>query len=131
MKLKAVDGRDLEAEVSVLVSVNGAPALSELGQSFAGSSHQVDETLTLTNEVSSWFVNAEDGDTLVYTGTSKNSNIASIGATEDVLTNEDIDITGVTLGRSTTITVTATENAGLRQSASVEFTVSVTGVTAG
>ena len=132
VKLKAVDGRGLEAEASVLVSVNAAPTLSELGQSFVGSSHAVDKMLTLTNEVSAWFMNAEGGDTLAFTGESDNANIASIDDddTTAALTDGDVDITGVTLGRSTTITITATENAGLRQSASLEFTVSVTGVEA-
>ena len=80
VKLKAVDGRNLEAEVSVLVSVNGAPALSELGQSFAGSTHSVDKMLTLTNGVSAWFMNAETADAVAYTGESENDNIASVEA---------------------------------------------------
>ena len=131
VKLKAVDERGLDAEVSVLVSVNAAPTVSALGQSFVRSSHEVDETLTLTNEISSWFMNAET-DALAYTGESKNADIASIDAddTSAVLTDGDVDIAGVTLGRSTNITVTASESAGLRQSTSIEFTVTVTGVAA-
>jgi hypothetical protein len=130
VKLKAVDERGLDAEVSVLVSVNAAPTVSDKGKLFAGTSRDVDESLTLTSAVSGWFENDEGTDTVTYTGESADTDTATITTeANDVLTG--VDITAVTLGGTTTITVTATESNGLRQSASVEFTVTVTGVASG
>jgi hypothetical protein len=126
VKLKAVDERGLDAEVSVLVSVNAAPTVSDKGKLFAGTSRDVDESLTLTSAVSGWFENDETtGDTVTYTGESADTDIVSIAtasATDDEIT-DNVDITGHTVGATTTITVTATDS--LMQSASVEFSVTV------
>ena len=131
VKLKAVDSRKLETEASVLVNVDAAPTVTALGMSYDGSTRDVNGALTITTDVSGWFANAEGG-TPVYTGTSKNTAIATITAVDEtgVLTDDSVIITGVAIGQSTTITVTATEptTGGLGQSVSIEFTVSVSKV---
>ena len=93
---------------------------------YDGMSYNIEGMLTLTTDVEGWFMDAE-GATLTYTGTSENANIANITAgADDVLTDGDVIITGVSLNQSTSIKVAATESGGLTQkSDEIEFTVTV------
>ena len=131
--LEAVDEKGLKAEAKVLVRVDAAPKVTTLGQSYAGSSHDVDGSLAVTTNAAGWFED-DDATTLNYSGESGDMNIATI----DGLGNEGalpsgngVTIAAVALGQSTTITITATESGGLGQSVSVEFTVNITGVGSG
>ena len=123
VNLKATDDKGLWSTASVIVNVDEAPKVSTLGEAFNGSSHNVDESLRLTAAVSGWFED-EDTNSLTYGAEPANDDIAAVptGAITAV------DITGVALGQSTEITVTVTEDGGLGQSASVKFSVTVTGV---
>jgi len=115
----------LTKEVSVLVTVDEAPTVTDRGESFDGKTYDVKGTFIITNvSVEGWFEDPE-GAGLTLTAASEDVTVASV--TDD---GTAVIITGHTIDHTTKITVMAAETAGLGQTAKVEFMVRVTEVTA-
>ena len=134
VNLMARDTKGLETKAAVMVDVDAAPSLSDLGIALMGSTHNVDGVLTLTSgDGTGYFEN--DGVTastdLGVAGSQGNASIAWVGtsATDGTINaTTGVKVTGVTAGQSTTIKLTATESGGMAQTAELEFTVNVTKV---
>ena len=128
VKLKAMDMHGLMKEVSVLVNVDGAPMVTASGQFYAGKSYEVNYTRTIVDATGDsdglvgWFEDPEGAD-LTISATSADDDIATVSVANDALV-----ITGHALDRTTKITVTATEAAGLGQTTMVELMVTITRV---
>ena len=124
VNLMARDTKGLETKAAVMVDVDAAPSLSDLGNALMGASYNVDSddgTLTLSSgNGAAYFENDQVTATLAFTvtATPSNTNIATAGV-------GPVRVTGVTAGQSTTIKLTATEDAGMQQTAELEFTVNV------
>ncbi|MCY4481244.1 MAG: collagen-like protein [Spirochaetaceae bacterium] len=128
--LEAEDTKGLTAEAKVLVNVDSAPTLTTLGQSYVGTTQDVDGQLVVTTDATGWFQDTETTGTPTYSGKTGNDDIAVIdGLVNGALpSGNGVTITAVALGQSTAITITATDGSGLGQTATVEFTANVTGV---
>ena len=122
--LTATDGNGLTKDVDLVVQVNGAPTLTAAGQDINGMSYDVKNTLRITGSTdatSALFEDAE-GNSLTIAAVSDKSNVASVANSDGIL------VTGLALGQTATITVTATEDGDLGQKAEVKFKVKVTQV---
>ena len=124
VNLVATDSKGLDTKAAVLVEVDAAPTLSDLGMNIDGNTYNVKGTYTLTTGDGMAFFKDDlaDGRSYAVAATSGNVAIAT------VVTNAGIVISGVTAGQSTTIKLTATESgtAHLGQTAELEFNVNVT-----
>ena len=130
VNLKAIDTKGLEMKAAVLVNVDAAPTISTpVGQSIAGSLHEVKESKIITSSVSGLFANAEGGVMLGYTEGSSNDKVASSEIGDGNGGDGALTIMGATVNQNATITVTAKEpEDSLHQSVELEFTVRVTEV---
>jgi hypothetical protein len=119
VKIKAEDNNELSSEVTIMLSVNKAPEMSEGAASVVrtltvGVGNE--ETGTITGNPASLFTDMEDN-TSPVTFDSGNEAIATV-------TNAGV-VTGVARGQ-TTITAKATSNAdGLMQTATIDFSITV------
>ena len=125
ISLKATDSKGLDTETAVLVDVDAAPTLSDLGMNIRGTTYTVEGTYTLTTGDGTAFFQDDTptGSTIAVTAAPGNAAIATVATTAGIV------ISGVTAGQSTTIKLTATESgatADLGQTAELEFTVNVT-----
>ena len=128
VKLKATDTNEQSTEVSVLVAVNGPPMLSDSAAGVGRSAKtKVGDEVSFTTNPAGLFADAE-GDARELSVKSSNEQVAT--AVHDDTTATDgspVGFVATGVGRGTaTITLTATSNAaGMFQTASIEFTVTV------
>ena len=123
VNLVATDSKGLETKASVTVNVDAAPSLSDIGMAIDGATYNVEGTYTLTTADGTAFFKDDgvDQTEIDVTGDQGNAGIATVA------TDTGIVVSGITAGQSTTIKLTATEggNAGLGQTAVIEFTAKV------
>ncbi len=125
VNLMARDTKGLETKAAVMVSVDTAPSLSDLGKSIMGATYNVDNTYTLkTNGAVAFFMDDLGADVTVAAAPTN----AAVATIPTDVSSVPVTVTGVTAGQSTTIKLTATEPGALGQTAELEFTVNVTKV---